>query len=313
MGKLSEKWRHWLEEDSDTVYQGQWVGFYNEVEGDLALVIHCTNEFAPTCMQLHHLSLPIPVQCCTVGTYSRCHKEWENPVGSIVGFFHKVKIIHTTQKKKVSEKKLGYFTGKWLPWVGTPTGGAGPTGTNFLITPQSLAEKYLVVGTLELRAWRKNGKVTSRPIIGSIDPKCGTLSAPVKKLHSCGPFGIRLWQPMSGGPKLLRPLFPNNAHFSSRTLVNQSSTNFGTVSKQGGHGNGPYSSCMNSVGLERVITIASIGSKHCLERGSKGNLSKKSKFGIFFVALRYGQFGSNVMTKCSTPGGCSVLNMYEST
>ena len=153
---------------------------------------------------------------------------------------------------------------------------------------------------MELRAWRKNGKVTSRPIIGSIDPKCGTLSAPVKKLHSCGPFGIRLWQPMSGRPKLLRPLFPNNAHFSSRTLVNQSSTNFGTVSKQGGHGNGPYSSCMNSVGLERVITIASIGSKHCLERGSKGNLSKKSKFGIFFVALRYGQFGSNVTTKCST-------------
>ena len=104
-----------MEEDSDTVYQGQWVGFYNEVEGDLALVIHCMNEFAPTCMQLHHLLLPIPVQCCTVGTYSRCHKEWKNPVGSIVGFFHKVKIIHTTQKKKVSEKKLGYFTGKWLP------------------------------------------------------------------------------------------------------------------------------------------------------------------------------------------------------
>jgi hypothetical protein len=57
---------------------------------------------------------------------------------------------------------------------------------------------------------------------------------------------------------------------------------------------------MNFVALEWVITIASIGSKHCLEKGSRRSLSKNSKFGTFYVALRFGLFGLNAMTKCST-------------
>ena len=112
--KLSEKWRHRLEEDSDTTFQGQWVGFYTEGEGDPVLVTYCTREFTPTCMQFHHLSLPIPVQCYTVGTYSRCLREWENPVGDFVGVFHHVKIIHTTRgpKKEGVREEIRFFYGK---------------------------------------------------------------------------------------------------------------------------------------------------------------------------------------------------------
>ena len=144
-GKLSEKWRHRLEEDSNTAYQGQWVGFCTEGEGDPALVIHCTNEFAPTYMQLHHLSLQIPVQCYTVGTYSRCFREWENPVGDIVGFFHKVKIIHTTRgpKKEGVREEIRFFYGKMATLGWDPDRWRWVDGDQFLNYTTKLGKELL--------------------------------------------------------------------------------------------------------------------------------------------------------------------------
>ena len=144
-GKLSEKWRHQLEEDSDIAYQGQWVGFYTEGEVDPALVIHCTNEFTPICMQLHHLSLPIPIQCYTVGTYSRCLREWENPVGDMVGFFHKVKIIHTTRcpKKDGLREEIRFFYGKMATLGWDPDRWRWADGDQFLNYTTKLGREVL--------------------------------------------------------------------------------------------------------------------------------------------------------------------------
>jgi hypothetical protein len=56
-------------------------------------------------MQWHNLTLPIPVQCFTVGTHSWCLREWEHPLGEMEGFFHKVKINHTNRGPKKEEKR----------------------------------------------------------------------------------------------------------------------------------------------------------------------------------------------------------------
>ena len=56
-------------------------------------------------------------------------------------------------------------------------------------------------------------------------------------------------------------------------------------------GDGPLSSCMNSVGLEPVIMIVSIGNKLSLEKGSLVNTARKVRFGIFLGALPFGLFG----------------------
>ena len=76
--KLSEKWRSLLEKDKDETYQGEWLGFYIEGREDPITVLQCVADYTPPCMQAHHLTLPVPMQCYTVGIYSRCLREWEN-------------------------------------------------------------------------------------------------------------------------------------------------------------------------------------------------------------------------------------------
>lgn len=95
-------------------YQGQWVGFYINRGEDTTFVLQCANDFAPPCMQLHHLSMPFPVQCFTFGTHSPCLREWENPKGEMVGFLHKVKItsIDKGPQKKGKIKEVVFFYGK---------------------------------------------------------------------------------------------------------------------------------------------------------------------------------------------------------
>lgn len=114
MDKIYGKWRHLLDEDSNTTSSGQWVGVYIDRGEYPTFVLNCVNEFAPSCMQLHHLSMSVPLQCFTVGTYSRCIREWESPVGYMVGFFHEVNIIHNTRgpQKKVIVRKSYLFTRK---------------------------------------------------------------------------------------------------------------------------------------------------------------------------------------------------------
>lgn len=78
----------------------------------------------------------------------------------------------------------------------------------------------------------------------------------------------------NGGPALLRCPFPSNAFSASQTLASLSNINFGNVFKLGELGDGPPTSCKNSVGLDRAITTASIGSKQFLRRGSPRNMVK---------------------------------------
>ena len=66
-------------------------------------------------MQSQHLNLPLSVQCFTVGTHSRCLREWEKPGGELRGFFHKVKIIHTQRGPKregEDKEQITFFYGK---------------------------------------------------------------------------------------------------------------------------------------------------------------------------------------------------------
>ena len=106
--KIFEQWRNLLEEDEDTAYPAQWLGYYEKDEEDPVHVFQCKEGFTPECLQWHYATFPFPVQCYTMGTHSRCLIPWERPLGEIEGYFHKVKIIHTNRgpKKKGKKKEL---------------------------------------------------------------------------------------------------------------------------------------------------------------------------------------------------------------
>ena len=102
-----DKWRHLLDEDTDTTHPGQWIGLYVGEEEDPAFVVQCTNEFVLLQWQLQRVTLHLPAQCFTVGTYSRCLNEWEKPSGTIEGCFYEIKIIQTTRwPKDVNEEDI---------------------------------------------------------------------------------------------------------------------------------------------------------------------------------------------------------------
>jgi hypothetical protein len=60
-----------LDVDDDTTYPRQWLGFYVEGEEDPAFIFECESDFVPECLQWHNLTLPLPVQCYTVGILLR--------------------------------------------------------------------------------------------------------------------------------------------------------------------------------------------------------------------------------------------------
>lgn len=102
-----------VEADLDITHPGLWIGFYKVGVEDPIFIQQSLTGFTPPCMRLHHLFLPLPIQCFTVGTQSRCLSEWENPNGDMVGLFHEVKIIHTTKGgKKTKREEIIFFYGK---------------------------------------------------------------------------------------------------------------------------------------------------------------------------------------------------------
>jgi len=103
--KLAEEWRGKLEEDSDITYPGKWLGLYEEGKEDPAFVVRCVSEFTPPCFQLHNLTLPIPTKCYTVGTYSRCIREWEHPEGQVEGFSMRLKLCTPIEALRRRERR----------------------------------------------------------------------------------------------------------------------------------------------------------------------------------------------------------------
>ena len=65
--KVAEASRDMLENDLNTIFSRFWVGLYGEGREDPIIVIQCTPEFTPPCLQHYNMSLPIPAHCFMVG------------------------------------------------------------------------------------------------------------------------------------------------------------------------------------------------------------------------------------------------------
>ena len=116
----------------------------------------------------------------------------------------------------------------------------------------------------------------------------------------CGPFSTKRWSSTNGERRLHRHLFLNNAFLVYLILVSRSSTSFGIVSKLGGFGVGPPTSCMNFVGSGLAITTPSVGLKLYSEKEFLSGMGRWSKFGTSWEVLPFALLGLNVTTKFST-------------
>ena len=111
--------------------------------GDPVIVVRCVVGFAPPSMTFQHLNMLLLVQWFTVGTHSRCLREWKTLMTS---FFHEVKVIYTTRGSKMEEEEeeIFFFYGKlmkrWPPSNKTRIGGDGLMDPEFLTTPLSSVE-----------------------------------------------------------------------------------------------------------------------------------------------------------------------------
>ena len=220
--KIVDQWCNLLEADEDTAYPGHWLGFYTNGEKDPTFILRCNNDFTPICLQRYDIILPIPVQCSTVGTHSRCLRTWERPFGEFQGFFYMIKIIHTNRgpKKEGEQEDIIFFYGKKTSLGWDRIDGGGRTTGDFSTTLLRKVENLLPIITRVPHARKISGKVTFPVITSSISHKFGTHFGLVKKPHLCGQFGIKRSKSMSGGLASLRHPFLSNVYFVSRILAN---------------------------------------------------------------------------------------------
>ena len=302
--KLSDKWRHLLDEDKDTTHPCQWIRLYVWEEEDHVFVVQIANEFFLLNDNYKGYLFSLRAQYFTVGTYSRCINEWEKPSGTMEGCFHEVKIIHTSRGPKEAKEEdrltITFFYGKRPRLDGTWTGRGGRTVNDFLITQPKWEGTQWFIGIRRSPGRRRSDKVIFQIIVDSNGPKYRIHYNLVKKRPSFGVFSIKRWRLMSGELELHRPQFPNNARFVCPILMNQFNTSFGIVSKQGGLGGGLPSSCTSFVELIPVIMIASIRSKFSLEKWFGKISPRKLKCGTYFEVSRFGPFGLSAMTTFST-------------
>ena len=134
--------------------------------------------------------------------------------------------------------------------------------------------------------------------LGFIGPKFGTHCGQGKKLRSSNQSSITRLRSMNGGHVLHHPLSLSNVSLVSLTLANRPSINFGTASKQEGHGDGPHLLCMNFVGSERATTTVSTGNKLCSGKGSLKSMGNRLKCGTSLDISQFGPFGLNATTRC---------------
>lgn len=149
---------------------------------------------------------------------------------------------------------------KWPPLVGTRTGGGGWMVTASLTIPLSLIDIQILTETREPLVRWIHDKDIFQVITSFIGLRCGIHCGRVTKPHLCGTFAIKRWQSML---ILHWHAFPNNVLFAYQTSTNPLSTNYGILSKQREHGDGPPLLCMIFLGLELSSTIALTGSKPC--------------------------------------------------
>ena len=118
--KIADQWCNLLEFEEDTAIPGHWLGLYIQGEEDSAFVIRCDKDFTPACLQRYKLTIPIPTQCYTVGTHSRCLRTCDRPNGEVEEIFYMVKVIHTNRgpKKEGEQDEIIFFYGKlaFLRW-----------------------------------------------------------------------------------------------------------------------------------------------------------------------------------------------------
>ena len=117
--KIIDKWRPLLEDVPKVIHLGQWVGFYCDGVDDPAFVLRWSEDFIPSTMHQHHLSLPLTVKCFRVGAPSRCLSEWLHYTGDFHGFSINLKSITPQGGQRRDRRKSFSFTASWPHLVGT--------------------------------------------------------------------------------------------------------------------------------------------------------------------------------------------------
>ena len=102
-------WRHRFKDEPFVTYPIQWVGLYIEGLGGPGLGILVLRLLLPHTQP----ASPLPAHLGEMlydGTYSRCLSKCEKHTCDMIGFFHLVKIIHTTRGRR--KEKITFFYGK---------------------------------------------------------------------------------------------------------------------------------------------------------------------------------------------------------
>ena len=118
---IVDNWRCLLEDDPEVTHIDQLVGFYYDGMDNMAFVLRWSEDFIPSSMHQHQLSLPLPVKHFMVGAHSRCLSEWLHITNNCIGFLHHVRIIHATRGQRCNIIKQCAFihvicTRCGIPW-----------------------------------------------------------------------------------------------------------------------------------------------------------------------------------------------------
>lgn len=172
--QVLDQWHHLLDDDLKIMLPGQWVGLYKDFEANPAFVMQCSTTYTTSCMHHYRFSMSLLPKCFTMGTLSWCLSEWGNPTRDMVGFFHKIEIMHTTRGQKKHE--ISFFYGKtttpsWR-WV---------KGWYFLDYTRSSIETWSSTGLEEPLGQWTNDKAISWGTKTSIGDKFGIHSTWARK------------------------------------------------------------------------------------------------------------------------------------
>ena len=161
--KIDGQWRHLLDNDEDTTYPRQWLGFYVKGEEDPAFDFQHANNSTPECLQWYNLTLPLPVQCFMIGIYSRCLREWVRSIQDQVPFIRlRIFILIVALRRRGRKRRLLSFMTWWPLWDGTRTNGDGLMEATFFIILRKMVVTLSTICTHVPQVRQTNGKAASR-------------------------------------------------------------------------------------------------------------------------------------------------------